>query len=604
MEILTRAEKKQGELAVLLGRCKTLGRTIKEHRFKPLSTVGLGRCNMPARDLADVLVEGYLRTFEGILRILHVPSFRAEYERYWLNPDAASDSFCIQLQLAMALGAAVHDDTFSLRASATQWIYEAQMWLMLPPEKSRMTVPGIQIMCLLTLARSVCAVGQDLVWVTAGGLVRNAMHMGLHRDPRHLADMTTFRAEMRRRLWATVLELNLQSSFDAGGPPLISALDYDTKLPANLNDDQLGDEPAPETTAAAGSDAAVTQMSLPLEMSKSLPLRLSLLRHANDFRAVDSYDETLRVNSELTKACRCFSQSAAILTRNQQDKPSPRATDFHAAVGELLLYRCFHTLHQPVISRSLDDPRFYFSRKMYLDGALKMTHICGLSGPRRADGPGRSSNNSNNNSHPTPQTDLDRLMTNASGLFRNSALQSLPALVVELVQSRTADGESGLGLGYLPALHDYDLRATVEAGLRWTLRRIRSGETNIKAHCFLAACLRQIDAVEAGLDRAGTQAAILRATEEAVGQCLEALRDLAEREGVVDVTGAAAGDRPAGAAEGEQQMPGAEMGLGLEAEDMAVDFTGYWAWDDMNDMDGLLWGSPRPFDDHQPPIFA
>ncbi|KAL6860643.1 hypothetical protein ACO1O0_004671 [Amphichorda felina] len=643
MEMLARAELEKGNLAALLNRCKSLGRTIKRNRLQPLSTEGLGQRNMPSREVADRLVEAYLRSFEGVLRILHVPSFRAEYERYWHTPAAASDFFPIQLQLVMALGAVVDDDTFSRRALATQWIYEAQLWLMLPPEKRCMTLAGIQIMCLLTLARAVCAVGQDLVWITTGGLIRNAMHMGLHRDPRHLADMTTYRAEMRRRLWATILELNLQSSFDAGGPPLISALDYDTRAPANLDDDQLGDHLDRERIPAEGQPPdVVTQMSIPLELSKSLPLRLTLLRHANDFRAGDSYDETLRFNSDLTKACRSLSHRVAlILSRSskqqqqqqqQQHQPgerpaAPRPTDFHASVAELLLYRCFHTLHLPVISRSLDDPRFYFSRKMYLDGALKITHICGLSGPRRADGPGRPHSDTGNSPADDTgrQTDLDRLLTNGSGTFRNTALQSLPPLVIELLQIRRAavgggyggegpcvegEGEGlglGLGLGYLPAVHDYDLRATIEAGRLWMLRRIRSGETNIKGHCFAAACLRHLDAVEAGGDRAATKEAILQATEESGRLCYEVLKELAEREGVA----VAEEEDEKGEGEGMQKDSGEDV-LGMETgvggqvgvEGMTVDFMGDWTWDDMNDMNGLLWGSPGSFDDHHLPIFG
>lgn len=592
MKILHKAEVEKGDLSSLLLRCKALGRTIKENRLKPLSTTDLGR-NIPSRELADELVESYLRTFEGVFRILHVPSFRAEYERYWQNPSAASDCFTIQLQLVVALGAIFHDETFSLRARATQWVYEAQLWLMLPPEKSRMTIAGIQIMCLLTLARSACSVGQDLIWITTGGLVRKAMYMGMHRDPKDLADMTTYRAEMRRRLWATILELNLQSAFDAGGPPLISSLDYDVQPPADLDDDQLGDEPDRERTTVKSD--TVTQMSVPLELFKSLPLRLNLLRHANDFRSGESYDETLRFNSELTKACRSFSQSMTIFIKNQQGKPYPRASHFHASLGELLLYRCFHTLHQPIISRSLDDPRFYFSRKMYLDGALKVTHILNLSGPRRAQGPGGA-----NPPQPAQQSDFDRLITNASGVFRNIPMQSLPSLMLELLQSKAGSaGEHGMGmgLGYLPAVHDYDLRATIEAGKEWSLQRIRSGETNVKGYCFVVACLQHIDAVEAGMDQKAMEAALLEGTEEAARMCLGELKALADREGLLDLSAART------EAVGEAvEVPGMGMGMGMGVDDMAVDFMGGdWGWDDMN---GLLWGSPRPFDDHHPPIFA
>lgn len=64
-----------------------------------------------------------------------------------------------------------------------------------------------------------------------------------------MTGVTVLRAEMRRRVWATILEINLQSSIDAGGPPLLSLADYDTAPPANLNDEDLTDSVEPSAMA-------------------------------------------------------------------------------------------------------------------------------------------------------------------------------------------------------------------------------------------------------------------------------------------------------------------------------------------------------------------
>lgn len=489
--------------------------------------------------MADGLVEAYLRTFEGVIRVLHVPSFRQEYEAYWLNPEGARDYFIIQMQLVMALGALFHDSTFTMRAQATQWAYEAQLWLMLPPGKNRLSIVGLQAMCLLILVRAMCGVDADLVWISSGSLVRMAIYMGLHRDPSQLGDMTTFRAEMRRRLWVTVQELNVQSAFDASASPLISDADHDSRPPANLDDDQLDDSLDSERMAQAAprsGPAPVTQMSIPLELARSLPLRVNLIRHVNDFGAGNAYDETLHINSELTKVCRHLSRTVASLVGRQQDAQAPRVTQFHAAMAELLVYRCFHALHQPVMSRSLDDPKFYFSRKMHLDGALKIMHICGLSGARRAEGPGGPDGTLANSS----QMDLNRAVTNGEGTLRNILIQCLPSLIIEMMHSRSlgpAVGpldhtHLGVALGYLPAMDDYDLRATLEACVAWSLRRVRSGETNVKCHCFVAVGLANVDAVASSADQEAFDAKIRSAAEEAARHGLEALKNLAERENV------------------------------------------------------------------------
>ncbi|PHH63750.1 hypothetical protein CDD81_5515 [Ophiocordyceps australis] len=452
-----------------LVKCKTLARHIKQNRIRPLSSANIGK-HIPPRQVADELVDNYVRTFEGVLRILHVPSFRADYQRYWESPGAANEAFVIQMQLCMALGSTLHDDLFSMRATAAQWVYEAQLWLLLPPEKSRLTFSGIQIMCLLVLAKSVCSAGQDLTWTMAGALVRQAMYMGLHRDPRQLGQMTRFRAEMRRRLWATVVELNFQSSFEAGGAPLLSSLEWDTLPPANLNDDQLSDDMDAADDDAMGplaDENAPTQTSVQIAIVKSLPLRLELLRNANDFRASQSYNEMLRHNSELTKACRELSQKLSSL----QTKAQTCITAFHVSMAEMLLYRCFHALHQSVVSKSFDDQRFYFSRKMCLDSALKLLHIWGLAGP----GCG------------VLDADLKRIFITGGGMFRYIPLQAVFFIAVELVHQNKGQGSS---LGYLPSLGSSDLHA-----------------------------------LDAGLDEQQMQQAIVQATTESARACVQALQE-------------------------------------------------------------------------------
>ncbi|KAK3363759.1 hypothetical protein B0T25DRAFT_576286 [Lasiosphaeria hispida] len=99
-------------------KCKALARVIKGRRIPHLPALTIGQ-NIPDRRIADGLIDGYLRTFETVYRVLHIPSFRAEYGRYWDQPEAASQSFVVIMQLCMAIGACFHDDTHSFRTQAT-----------------------------------------------------------------------------------------------------------------------------------------------------------------------------------------------------------------------------------------------------------------------------------------------------------------------------------------------------------------------------------------------------------------------------------------------------------------------------------------------------
>lgn len=382
--MLKNQKRTQGELFQVLHQCKIICQNIKTSRLQqPLSSLNIGKDMLP-REICDDLVNAYISTYEGVLRILHIPTFRKEYAAYWENPSGSNDTFVVVMQLCIVLGSSVRDRTAALKATTTRWMYEAHIWLILPPEKGRMTLPGLQAMCLLTLAKMTCGISADLTWVMAGSLLRTAMYMGLHGDPSQLGEMTTYKAEMRRRLRSTVLELNLQYSFEAGGMPLISCDDYDTLPPSDLDDDRL-DDSIDDLRRRPICSSVATQVSVPLEVFKSFRVRLELLQYINDFRAVVDYDKTLRINSELTKACRSFTQTIGALAGHQNGAlalidseaaaPIPR---FHISLAEVTLYRCFHVLHFPVLFTAFDDPRFYFSRKMCLDGSLKVANLWGL----------------------------------------------------------------------------------------------------------------------------------------------------------------------------------------------------------------------------------
>ncbi|KAF4457385.1 N-terminal binuclear Zn cluster-containing DNA binding domain-containing [Fusarium albosuccineum] len=622
----------KGELYTILGQCKTLGRRIKESRLQPISSNSLGTSINIPRATANCLLDLYISNLEPVFPILHIPSFRTEYERYWQEPILTPTVFRIQLQLVLALGACLLDDRFSYRSEATRWIYEAQLWAMLPPEKSRMTIAGIQTLTLLTLARSVCSTGHDSVWVSTGTLLRTAMFMGLHRDPSKLrkAGMSVFRSEMRRRLWFTILEFNLQSAFDASAAPGLAADDYDTLLPANLNDEELGSEkdgPLQDGRRNEG-DGKKTRMSVAIALAKSIPLRLSLLQHANDFRGRQTYDETLRLNSELVQTCRTLSNTLEGLLRSQD---GVEVTRFHASLVELMAYRCFHALHQPVILHSLSDPKYYFSQKMYIDGALKIAQVSGfvdkqgIKGNRASTGTSTAAVATSNgritaglelpmtidpllygalgstaHQKSSPEVLFQRLLTNGGGMFRNVPLHAVLGIILELA-SKWGD-KAAVETNQLPGVHstrDNDftrLSSILVAAQVWTLSRIRAGETHIKSHYFLSCYLKHMFAIKDGADKAGLEESVATGAIETAKRCREELIAVAEAQGLsseISEHGESIWDSPLprqnDMTDSDLNVPDFDFtNTGVEA--MGMDWMGDWAVDDMAEFANFSWG--------------
>ncbi|QSZ29398.1 hypothetical protein DSL72_003912 [Monilinia vaccinii-corymbosi] len=73
-------------------------------------------------------------------------------------------------------------------------------------------------------------------WTFIGLAVRIARAIGLHREP---AYGEPFDLEMRRRSWWTLLVLDTRASEDRGTEAMITDESFDTKLPANINDEDM-----------------------------------------------------------------------------------------------------------------------------------------------------------------------------------------------------------------------------------------------------------------------------------------------------------------------------------------------------------------------------
>jgi hypothetical protein len=219
-----------------------------------------------------------------VYRILHVPTFRKQYVKLWSDGVEQPTAFVIQLKLVLAIGAILYDERCSLRPQATQWIYEAQTWLSSPVFKSQLGIQYLQMSILLLLARELADIGGELVWISAGAVLRTAIYIGLHKDPVQLQRMSGFEREIRRRIWNTVLEMNLQFSLMSGGPCLISMEDFTTEPPGNFDDEQLT---AAESTARP--DNVFTQTSVAIVLRKTFTARLAIMKFLNDVSSTGTF---------------------------------------------------------------------------------------------------------------------------------------------------------------------------------------------------------------------------------------------------------------------------------------------------------------------------
>ncbi|KAI5197397.1 hypothetical protein AUEXF2481DRAFT_27177 [Aureobasidium subglaciale EXF-2481] len=77
-----------------------------------------------------------------------------------------------------------------------------------------------------------------VIWTLTGLVVRIAQTLGAHRDGLHF-NLPPFEIEMRRRLWWQICILDVRASEDHGSDPTITEQVFDTKMPLNVNDEDL-----------------------------------------------------------------------------------------------------------------------------------------------------------------------------------------------------------------------------------------------------------------------------------------------------------------------------------------------------------------------------
>lgn len=264
---------------------------------------------LPPRRVVDELIDLYMTYVESTLRILHIPFFFRELNYFWTQketPNMVSPAFAAQLLLVLSCAWNLADpealqskiDAHLNCYAALEWILNAEKWIVNADIK-RPELTAFRLYILLITAQNSHGMGRSNAWLTTGTLVKQAMLSGYHRDPSRHTKISVFSKEMRRRVWATIVELDLQVAIDRGMPPSIQESDYDTAAPLNINDNDIHESSTELPPERPHSE--MTDSSFQAVMSGSLPLRLRVCAFMHSPRISCRYDEILRMDCELNK---------------------------------------------------------------------------------------------------------------------------------------------------------------------------------------------------------------------------------------------------------------------------------------------------------------
>jgi hypothetical protein len=326
---------------------------------------------LPPKHEVDQHAELYFRTWETAYRILHEPTFWQEYTSFWNRRpgDDRQAGFAVILILIVAATKCLttEDNVFigdstADREAASNLIETCDIWLNRQPRK-RLTLPYFQLQCLSLLAKRASCVKLKQDWLTAGDVVRLALASGMHRDPALLATgrISEYEKEMKKRLWYTIAELEIQSSIDSGLQSSLTGLYFDTPAPANLPDEAILLETKEIPTSRPVEH--FTSTSYLITALRSLPLRIHLTQLLNSPSSQLQYSDILHYDEQIT----------SILA----DLPS--WSDTHAAIPSALLSlqlrQYLLVLHKPYAKQaSRAQYRYSFTTSVETASSIIATH--------------------------------------------------------------------------------------------------------------------------------------------------------------------------------------------------------------------------------------
>lgn len=260
---------------------------------------------LPSKAVCDTLLHIYLSGSETIYRVLHTPSFFSQYNRYWdgiPQPDAFLPKLlsilCVGYRFLGAGKGQYHDREGIHIPTASSLV---RTWLDSLRGKQLVEFSTLQAEILQLMAQRMINPQNQETWTHLGLIVRMAMTMGLHRDPSEFGQkISPFWAEQRRKLWYTMLELDVHMSMQCNLPSCIREGDFTCLPPRNLNDDDI--HPSIEQLPPSKPIDEHTDARIQVFAASTMSTRLKVVDIINRTDSLQDYQQVLELGNELERA--------------------------------------------------------------------------------------------------------------------------------------------------------------------------------------------------------------------------------------------------------------------------------------------------------------
>jgi hypothetical protein len=339
---------------------------------------------LPSRDASSQLLDVYFENFEHCLRILHKPSFLAEHDRFWDStrrgntngntPNNNNATFVPRLLATLLVACTANVAPVCRTVMLASRLERATAYELLDSwsrglkSRDKASLHSLQVSTLRMLVHHERPLSVEETWSNSGSLLRLAMAGSLHLEPDPRDGI--LECEQKRRLFATLLELELASSVMCGMPTMLIPDEFTCRPPSNLNDDEIAENTI-ELPPSRNTDFW-TDTLCQFVLASSLRQRLEAYRLATKPSPSINYDEVISHARQLESVLQTL--PSPLRFASSPDDASLIMGRLYARIHlDMAIRRTVIALYTPFAILSIEQDPYKEARVGYVQSCLIIT---------------------------------------------------------------------------------------------------------------------------------------------------------------------------------------------------------------------------------------
>ncbi|GAB7337489.1 hypothetical protein MBLNU457_g2818t2 [Dothideomycetes sp. NU457] len=223
---------------------------------------------LPSKSFCDTLMTHYWARVHTVTMLLHKPSFQKQYQLFWEHVKQGTEPpyslqsvmFAAMFAALVAIPAGVMMQQYGMDKTTFVPQFQSTTEMLLSRANvlrtTKLETLQAFVIYLVPLCRAEISRAHS---VLVGTAIRLAECMGLHRDGSFYG-FSAVEVHIRRLIWHELHYLDIRTCEAVGPKPQIRPDEYDTKFPANVNEQDLTNASAQVADAPYFTDCTVVRI--------------------------------------------------------------------------------------------------------------------------------------------------------------------------------------------------------------------------------------------------------------------------------------------------------------------------------------------------------